>query len=153
MASTYSKIYIQLVLTVKGRQSLISKRWENELYKYITGIVQKKGQKLLTINGMPDHVHVFIGMDPNCNLSDLVREIKKSTNTWINENRFTSSKFSWQIGFGAFSYSESEKSSVIRYIENQKEHHSKKSFQKEFIALLEEFEIQYKREYLFEWLD
>ncbi|MBX7181707.1 MAG: IS200/IS605 family transposase [Bacteroidia bacterium] len=151
MANTFSKIYIQLVLTVKGRQSLINPQWEKDLYKYITGIVQNKGQKMLAINGMPDHLHLFIGMNPDCNLSDLVREIKKSTNVWINTNGLTPSKFYWQIGFGAFSYAESEKSRVIRYIENQKEHHSKKSFQAEFMALLEKFEVPYKKEYLFEW--
>nr|WP_317194625.1 IS200/IS605 family transposase [Algoriphagus lutimaris] len=84
MAGTFSQIYIQVVFAVKGRNSLISNSLEEELYKYITGIVSNKGQKMLAINGMPDHIHFLIGMKPNCCLSDLVREIKKSTNDWLN---------------------------------------------------------------------
>ncbi len=93
MANTYSQIYIQVVFAVKGRESLILPAWEEELYKYITGIVQHKGQKLLAINGMPDHIHIFLGMKPDCNLSDLVREIKKSSNAFIKEKEFIKSNF------------------------------------------------------------
>jgi len=102
MSSTYSQIYIQIVFAVKGRQSLIQRSWEEELYKYITGIVQNKGQKMLAINGMPDHIHILIGMKPACNLSDLVREIKKASNGFINEKKFCPFKFEWQEGYGAF---------------------------------------------------
>ena len=154
MASgTFSQIYIQIVFAVQGRQSLIKPTWENELYKYITGIITNKGQKLLAINGMPDHIHILIGMKPNCNLSDLVREIKKSSNKYINENKFTKFTFKWQSGFGAFSYSHSAFSNVIRYIENQKEHHKKHSFQEEYKTFLKKFEIEFKDEYLFEFLE
>ncbi len=102
MSGTFSQIYIQLVFAVKGRNSLISNLWEEELYKYITGIVRNKEQKMLAINGMPDHIHLFIGMKPSCCLSDLVREIKKSSNNFINEKKFTDFKFQWQEGYGAF---------------------------------------------------
>ena len=105
MPGTYSKIYIQLVFAVKNRQSLISSVWEENLHKYITGIIQEKGQKLIAINGMPDHLHIFIGLKPSCCISDLVREIKKASNKWIKENKLTTYKFEWQEGFGAFSYS------------------------------------------------
>lgn len=104
MASTYSQIYIQIVFAVKHREALISYDWEERLYQYITGIVQNKGQKMIAINGMPDHIHLFIGMKPSCCLSDLVREIKKSSNDFINENKLSKYKFNWQEGFGAFSY-------------------------------------------------
>ncbi len=152
-SSTFSQIYIQIVFAVKGRQSLIKSDWEEKLYKYITGIITNKGQKLLAINGMPDHIHILIGMKPSCNLSDLVREIKKSSNQYINDNKLTKSDFKWQSGFGAFSYSHSAFSNVIRYIENQKEHHKKQTFQEEYKTFLKKFEVEFKDEYLFEFLD
>jgi REP element-mobilizing transposase RayT len=112
--STYSKIYIQTVFAVKGRESLIQPEWEERLYKYITGIIQRKEQKLLAINGMPDHIHFFIGMNPSCCLSDLVREIKKSSNDFIKDEKLSKFKFNWQEGFGAFSYSHSQLDMVIK---------------------------------------
>lgn len=153
MAGTYSQIYIQIVFAVKYRQSLIHASWEEELYKYITGIVTNKGQKMLAINGMPDHIHIFIGMKPNCCLSDLVREIKKASNEFVKEKKFTGYKFQWQEGFGAFSYSHSSLDNVIRYIQNQKEHHRKKTFKEEYEEFLTLFQIEFKDEYLFEWID
>lgn len=153
MADTYSQIYIQIVFSVQNRKALIHESFETELYKYITGIVQNKGQKLIAINGMPDHIHIFIGMKPNCCLSDLVREIKKSSNSFINEKQFTNVPFYWQEGFGAFSYSFSQMETVVNYIKNQKSHHQTKSFKEEYLEFLEKFEIEYKDEYLFDWLD
>ena len=153
MSSTYSQIYIQVVFAVKGRQSLIKDSWEEELYKYITGIVQNKGQKMLAINGMSDHIHLLIGMRPSCNLSDLVREIKKSSNGFINEKKFCPLKFEWQEGYGAFSYSHSALDNVIGYIANQKEHHHKRSFREEYVDFLKKFEVEFKEEYLFEWIE
>jgi REP element-mobilizing transposase RayT len=150
--STYSQIYIQIIFAVKNRQALIGASWEEELYKYITGIVQNKGQKMLAINGMPDHLHILIGMKPSCCLSDLVREIKKSSNSFVKEKGFTNYKFEWQEGFGAFSYSHSALDNVIAYISNQKEHHRRKSFKEEYLDFLEKFHIEFKNEYLFEWI-
>jgi putative transposase len=100
---TFSQIYIQIIFAVKGRNSLIKTDWEDELYKYITGIIRNKDQNLLAINGMPDHIHILIGMKPNCCLSDLVREIKKSSNEFIKEKKFSKDIFAWQSGYGAFS--------------------------------------------------
>lgn len=150
--STYSQIFIQIVFAVKRRESLIHSSWEEELYKYISGIITNKGQKLLAINGMPDHLHILIGMKPSCCLSDLVREIKKSSNDFIQVRRFTKFKFQWQEGFGAFSYCRSELNNVINYIKNQKAHHHKKTFKEEYIDFLEKFEIEFKDEYLFDWV-
>lgn len=152
MPGTYSQIHIQIVFAVKFRQCLIQAHWENELYKYITGIVQHKGQKMLAINGMPDHIHIFMGMRPSCCLSDLVREIKKSSTEFINGQRYSRSKFQWQEGFGAFSYSPDAVERVIAYVLNQKEHHKKKSFREEYKAFLKEYQIEYQDKYLFEWL-
>ena len=153
MADTFTQIYIQVVFAVKGRNSLIHKSWEERLYQYITGIVQTKGLKMLAINGMPDHIHFLIGMKPTCCLSDLVREIKKSSNTFIKENKLTNFPFSWQEGFGAFSYGHSQLDQVINYIMSQKEHHRTKSFKEEYLNFLKNFEIEYKKEYLFEWIE
>jgi len=151
--STYSQIYIHVVMALKGRYSLISQTWEEELYKYITGIITNKGQKLIAINGMPDHIHILIGMKPSCCLSDLVREIKKSSNTFIKEKKFTQSKFEWQEGYGAFSYSHSALNNVIAYIQDQKEHHRNKSFKEEYIDFLKKFEVEYNETYIFKWIE
>lgn len=153
MSGTFSQIYIQVVFAVKERESLINLSWEEELYKYITGIVRNKEQKLIAINGMPDHIHILIGMRPSCCLSDLVREIKKSSNDFIKEKKFTKQKFQWQEGYGAFSYSHSALGNVVSYIENQKEHHKRQSFRDEYLEFLKKFEVEFKDEYLFEWLD
>ena len=149
--STYSQIYIQIIFAVKGRDSLIHCEWEEKLYKYITGIVQNKEQKMLAINGVANHIHFLIGMRPTCCLSDLVREIKKSTNVFINDNNLTKFNFSWQTGFGAFSYSHSHLDNVIAYIMNQKEHHKKQTFKEEYIEFLHQFKITYDDKYLFDF--
>lgn len=151
--STYSQIYIHVVFAVKGRNSLIQPVWEERLYKYITGIVQNKEQKMIAINGMPDHIHFLIGMKPTCCLSDLVREIKKSSNEFIKENNFTKYKFNWQGGFGAFSYSHSQLDDVIGYIKRQKEHHKQRTFKDEYIQFLKNYNIEYEEKYLFEWIE
>ena len=140
------------MFAVQNRNALINHNWEERLYKYITGIVQKKEQKILAINGMPDHIHFFMGMRPNCNLSDLVREVKKSSNEFIKEEGFSKFKFNWQEGFGAFSYSHSQLDNVINYIMNQKEHHKKVTFKDEYLDFLQKFNVQYDEKYLFKWV-
>ena len=150
--STFSQIYIQVVFAVKNRDALIASAWEERLYQYITGIVQNKGQKMLAINGMPDHIHFFIGMKPVCCLSDLVREVKKASNEMINENKLSKFKFNWQEGYGAFSYSHSQIDNVAKYVLNQKEHHKKISFKEEYIDFLKKFEIEYDEKYVFDWI-
>ena len=152
-AGTYSQLYIQIVFSVKGRESLIANEWEEHLYKYIIGIVQNKGQKMLAINGMPDHIHFLIGMKPSCCLSDLVREIKKASNEFINENKLSRLKFRWQEGYGSFSYGHSQLDRIITYIINQKQHHKTKSFQQEYTGFLKKFNIEYKEQFLFEWIE
>ncbi len=153
MSGTFSQIYIQTVFAVQGRESLIQPEWEENLYRYITGIVQNKEQKMLAINGMSDHIHFLIGMKPTCSLSDLIREIKKSSNDYIKENKFTKFMFNWQQGYGAFSYSHSQLDNVIAYIMNQKEHHKKKTFKDEYIDFLKKFNVPFEERYLFEWIE
>ena len=149
MADTYSQLYIQIVFAVKGRQNLISKNWKDEIYKYITGIITNQKQKLIAINGMPDHIHILVGIKPNVSISDLVRDIKTSSSKFINEQKWINGKFEWQTGFGAFSYGHSQLTPVIKYIENQEEHHKTKTFKEEYITFLKLFNIDFKNEYIF----
>ena len=153
MANTYSQIYIHIVFAVKGRQNLIRVEIREELHKYITGIVTNRDQKLLSIFCMPDHSHLLIGLKPSISISDLVRDIKAGSSKFINDKKLIKGKFSWQEGFGVFSYSRSQIDNVIKYIQNQEKHHNKKSFKEEYIELLERFAIEYDEKYLFEWID
>jgi len=153
MAGTFSQIYIQVVFAVQNREATIASSWEEELYKYISGIVRNKQQKLIAINGMPDHIHFFIGMKPSSCLSDLVREVKKSSTVFIKEKKISKFMFNWQEGYGAFSYSHSQIDSVVKYIMNQKEHHKKQTFREEYLDFLKKFEIEFKDEYLFKWIE
>jgi len=152
MPGTFSQIYIQVVFAVQNRDALILANWEERLYQYITGIVRNKGQKMLAINGPSNHLHFFIGMKPSCCLSDLVREVKKSSNEFIKENKLSKFKFNWQEGFGSFSYSHSQIDNVIKYIMNQKDHHKKQSFKEEYIQFLKDFNIEHDEKYLFDWI-
>jgi len=149
MANTYSQIYIHVVFAVEGRQNLIAPEHNDELQKYITGILSAQRQKLISINNMPDHLHLLLGLRPDACLSDLVRDVKANSSRIINEKHWVAGRFSWQEGFGAFSYSRSQLGTVIRYIENQQKHHAKKSFQEEYIGLLERSGVDYDRRYIF----
>ena len=153
MANTYSKIYIHIIFVVKGRQNLILEYYREELQKFITGILQKRGQKMLAIYCMPDHVHILTGLTPIIAISDLVRDIKAGSSKFINDRKLVKGKFNWQEGFAAFSYSRSQIDTVSRYILNQKEHHKKISFKEEYIELLKKFEVEYDEKYLFKWVD
>lgn len=149
MANTYTQIHIQAVFVVQGRNCIIKKSWKDELYKYLVGIIQNNGHKVLAINGMPDHIHVFLGLRPSQSLSDLMQDIKGSSSRWVNEKRLVSDHFSWQEGYGAFSYSKSHVDQVIDYIKNQEIHHRKKSFMEEYLEFLAKFEIPYDELYIF----
>ena len=149
MANTYTQIYIQTVFAVQNRLSLIKPAWKVELYKYITGIVQNNGHKLIAINGMPDHLHLFIGMKPNQSLSDLMQDVKGASSKWIHEKGFVKGRFEWQAGFGGFSYSFNQIYNVVKYINNQENNHKTKSFNEEYLDFLKEFEIPYNEQYVF----
>ncbi|MBL8007647.1 MAG: IS200/IS605 family transposase [Ignavibacteria bacterium] len=153
MAGTFSQIYIQIVFAVKGRQNLIGKEWKEELNKYIAGIINGKGQKSIIVNGMPDHIHVFAGLKPAMRISDLARDIKNNSCNFINDRKLTLKKFSWQEGYGAFSYSHSHIENVYKYILNQEKHHRKKTFREEYYEFLKKYEIEYNEKYLFEWIE
>ena len=149
MANTYTQIHIQIVFAVQNRQSLIKNSWKQELYKYITGIVQNNNHKVLQINGMPDHIHMLIGMRPTQSLSTLVQQIKQYSSKWINQKKFINGLFSWQEGYGAFSYSKSQLPMVVNYIKTQEEHHKIKSFTEEYLDILKEFNVDYNEAYIF----
>jgi REP element-mobilizing transposase RayT len=153
MPGTYSQLYIQIVFAVKGRQNLIEIEWRDELHKYISGIITGKGQKSIIVNGVADHVHCFVGLKPAMAISDLVRDIKNNSSKYVNENGWVKGKFSWQEGFGSFSYSHSHIDNVYRYILNQEQHHKNKTFKEEYLEFLEKFRIEYNEKYLFEWYD
>ena len=152
MAGTYSQIYIQVVFAVKGRQSLLHKDWRTEVFKYMSGIIRNKGQKPIIVNGVSDHVHVFIGLKPSMPLSDLVRDVKNNSSNFINDHPWVRGRFSWQEGYGAFSYSHSALENVYNYILNQEQHHHDQTFQEEYMDFLEKFEVEHDVKYLFEWL-
>ncbi len=149
MANTYTQIHLQFVFAVKNRNALIKAEWENDLYKYITGIVTHQEHKLLAINGMPDHLHLLVGMRPHQSVSELLQDIKGDSSKWINQNKLTPYKFEWQEGYGAFSYGASQVDNVIEYIHQQKQHHSKKTFLDEYRDFLKLFKIDYDNRYIF----
>ena len=151
MPGTFSQIYIQLVFAVKGRENLIANNWKMELNKYIAGIIKGKDQKPIIVNGMPDHIHAFIGIRPAMAISDLIRDIKNNSSNFINDHKLVKGKFAWQDGYGAFSYSHSHIDKVYNYILNQEEHHKKKTFRQEYLSFLKAFDIAFDKKYLFEW--
>lgn len=148
MANTYTQLHVQFVFAVKYRKALITKDWKERLHQYITGIIQSNQQKMLCINSMPDHIHIFIGMRPTQSISSLIQNIKTETSKWIKEQKL-SSYFAWQEGYGAFSYSRSHVPNVIRYIQNQEVHHKKETFLEEYQKFLKAFEVEYDEQYIF----
>ena len=153
MPNTYSQIYIQIVFAVEGRQNLISPEHREELHKYITGIVEKRKQKMISIFYMPDHGHLLLGIKPTITISDLVRDIKAGSSNFINEQKWVRGHFNWQEGFGAFSYSRSQIKAVSNYILEQESRHKERTFKKEYLGLLRKFEVEYEEEYLFDFIE
>jgi len=151
MAGTFSQIYIHAVFAVEGRANLLQKPWREEVFKYMAGIIKGKNQKPIIVNGVANHVHLFIGLKPSIAVSDLVRDIKNNSSNFINTQKFVHGKFSWQEGFGSFSYAHSQIEQVYQYILNQEEHHRKKTFKEEYLEFLKKFEIEYDEKYLFKW--
>ena len=149
MANTFTQIHIHVVFAVQNRMSLIHKSWQDRLYKYIISIIQKHGHKVLSIGGMPDHIHILFGFRPTQALSNLMQEVKRDSSEWINKEKFVIGKFSWQEGYGAFSYSKSHISQLANYIETQEQHHRKRTFLDEYKKILRDFELEYDERYIF----
>ena len=153
MANTYTQSYFHLVFAVKNREALIQKKWKDELEMYITGIIQNHKHKLIAIGSMPDHIHIFLGYNVNQLIPELVEEIKTSSNAWIKQKKYSKFKFEWQRGYGAFTHSHSQIDQVVKYINNQQNHHRKKSFREEYLEMLNKNDIKFQDEYLFEFYD
>jgi putative transposase len=153
MPNTYSQIYLHFVFAVKNREGLIASNNKEELQRYMTALVQNRNSKLLAIHCMPDHTHLFVGIKPTVRISDFIKEIKVESNEFINSKKWIRGRFSWQEGYGVFSYSNSQVDSVVKYVLNQEEHHQKKTFKQEYHELLKEFEIPFEEKYLFEFMD
>ena len=150
MANTYTQLHIQFVFAVKNRMSLIKPAWEEELFKYTTGIVKNHKHKMIAINGMADHIHLFIGLHPAQSISNLMQVVKGESSEWINKKGFFKGKFQWQEGYGAFSYGHSQVRQVYNYVMKQKEHHKKRSFLEEYAELLQKFNVAYDPKYIFQ---
>ncbi len=153
MANVYSKLYIQAIFAVNNRRALLHQDWRDEVFSYIAGILNERGNYALAVNGYHDHIHLFFDYGSKELLSDLVREIKKASNSFIKRNKFTNHSFSWQSGYGIFSHGYREKNTIIEYVKNQKQHHKKKPFKNEYLHFLNAYEIEFKDEYVFDFLE
>ncbi len=153
MANTYTQLNIQIVFAVKGFENLISSHFKDDLNRYIYGIIKNSGQFPLSVNGSHDHIHAFFELKAENTISELARIIKANSSKWINDNHLVRGKFRWQEGYGAFSYSRSQRDDVIKYIINQEQHHKKVTFREEYLEFLNKFDIKYNEIYLFEWID
>ena len=153
MANTYSQIYIQAIFAVEHRAGLIQSAWKEELFKYIGGIFRNKKQKLIAVGGIEDHIHLLFGLRPSMAISDLIRDVKSDSTEFVNKKRFVRGRFSWQEGFGAFSYSRSDLDAVAKYVLDQERHHKRRSFKEEYMTLLDRFEVEYEDRYLFKWIE
>lgn len=149
MPNTYTQLHIHFVFAVKFRAAMIQPAWEERLHKYITGIVQNNGHKMLAINSADDHVHLFAGLNPNQSISEMMRLVKGDSSEFVNLHKFTQRKFQWQGGYGAFSNSHSQIDGVVKYIMNQKAHHQKKTFREEYLRMLKDYDVGYDEKYIF----
>lgn len=153
MANTYSQISVHAVFVVKGRENIILSNWRDDLHKYISGILREDGSLPLAVGGWKDHVHIFFGMPVTKCVSDIMRIVKANSSKWVNEQGFVKGKFQWQSGYGAFSYSKSQRGQVIKYIMEQEEHHKVRRFKEEYLKMLTGFAVEYDEKYLFEFYD
>ena len=153
MANTYTQMNIHAVFSVKGRGNFISNKWKDELHKYLAGTLKETQNYSLAVGGYKDHVHIFFELNPTTSVSDVLKNVKSKSSKWINTKGFIAGKFEWQAGYGAFTYSRSQRDRVIKYIMNQEMHHKKKSFRDEYLELLRKHEIKYNDAYLFEFYD
>jgi REP element-mobilizing transposase RayT len=150
---TFTQIYIQLIFSPLYREALLHPPIRPDIFRYMSGIVTHLGHKSIIINGMADHVHLFIGLNPKLSISETVKEVKRASSLFINQQKFFPGKFQWQSGYGGFSYSQSHIDRVYQYILNQQEHHKKKSFREEYMGFLKKYNIEFENQYLFEFFD
>jgi len=152
MANTYRKVHLHIVFAVKHRNALLHESWRLKLFAYMSGIVNGRGHFSYAVGGYVDHVHLLLDYNMTELVSDLVREIKKASTKYIKENNLSPYKFEWQSGYGVFSVGWREISGVIDYITNQEEHHKKRAFKDEYLSLLTKYQVDYRDEYVFDFL-
>ncbi len=150
---TFTQLYIQFVFAVKHREELLNESFRPEVFKYISGLISNKGHKSIIVNGVSDHIHVFIGLNPKMALSNLVGEVKRNSSIFINKQKWLNGHFGWQEGYGAFSYSRSQIDNVYKYILNQVDHHKNKTFKEEYMSIFRKNKMEYEERYLFEFFE
>lgn len=150
MANTYHQMYIQTVFAVKYRDAVIGKSWKSDLLQVIGNLINETGCKTLLVNGVEDHIHCFIGLIPSISISAIMQSSKAKSSKWINESGLLRHRFEWQPGFGSFTYSRSHIDRVLRYIQNQENHHKKQTFREEYIEMLIKFGVAYDERYIFQ---
>jgi len=150
---TFTQMYVQLVFAVQDRDNILSKNIRPRIFEYISGIIKTFGHKSIIVNGVSDHIHILLGLNPAISISDTVHDIKRGSSIFINQNRLVQGRFSWQAGYGGFTYSRSQIEEVYNYIENQEYHHSKRTFQEEYIDILEKNNVEYDPKFLFDFFD
>jgi REP element-mobilizing transposase RayT len=148
---TFTQINVQLVFAVKNRETALRKEIRPHVFKYMSGILTNQKHKSIIINGLSNHVHILLGLNPSISVSDTVHEVKRSSTLFINRERLCVGRFSWQEGYGAFSYSRSQFSDIYNYIENQEETHKIKTFQKEYVQYLNKREMEFDEQFLYEF--
>jgi putative transposase len=149
----FTQIYVHLVFAVKHREASLNKDIREKVFQYMSGIITSMGHKSIIVNGVADHVHILVGLNPNISISDTVHDIKRSSSLFINKEKMVKGKFAWQEGYGGFTYSRSQLENVYRYIQNQEKHHEKSTFRKEYIRFLEKYEIDFDHQFIFNFWD
>jgi REP element-mobilizing transposase RayT len=149
----FRQMYVQLVFAVRYRENLLNPSIRPRIFEYISGIATNLKHKSIIVNGFSDHIHIFLGMHPSVSISDTVHDIKRVSSVFINDNRLVPGHFSWQEGYGAFTYHHSQIDAIYNYILSQEKHHSLKTFKNEYISMLETNDIEYDPEYLFEFYE
>ncbi len=150
---SYTQMYVQIVFAVKHREALLRKDIRTVVFQYISGIITSMQHKSIIVNGVSDHIHIFIGLNPAKSVSDTVHDIKRSSSLFINQEKLCKRRFAWQEGYGSFTYSRSHINNVYNYILRQEQHHKKTRFKDEYIEFLKKFEVDYDERYLFEFFD
>jgi putative transposase len=151
--AVYSQVYVHLIFSPRGRDAFIGEEIQEQVFSYISKTITNKKHKSLYVNGMLNHIHILVGLNPSVSISDLVRDIKRSSSLFINERKLVPKKFQWQEGYGVFSYSRSHLPIISNFIENQKTHHQKRTFKEEYLEFLEKYEIPYEEQFLFQFYE
>jgi REP element-mobilizing transposase RayT len=150
MPNTNVQVFIHCVFGVKYRESLIKATFKHQLFGVLGNLINETGCKTIIVNGVEDHVHCFFYLKPTCSISEVMKSVKAKSSKWINENDFLEKRFEWQRGYGAFSYNKSSFDNVVRYIQNQEEHHKKSTYKEEYLDFLEKFGVDYDKDYWFD---